>query len=205
MNPVAVMGPTPGSVISRPIPGSAFAAAANRASAALSFSVTRSMTRQRGAIAVAVVGDRSKAFSRRTKVSVAPLRTRRPSARVMARETALRRGIAMGVALRADGAVGERPGQWPQVAGRRRSAAMAAKVVVQPGARVADASRPPRRPREQRKCAWRTSLRLSRRIQNGRTRPDAGGVVDRLHVACLAAGTLAQGAAGQFLIGSAQK
>ena len=35
--------------------------------------------------------------------------------------------------------------------------------------------------------------------QNGRTRPGAG-VVDRLHVACVAAGTLAQRAAGQRLI-----
>ena len=43
-------------------------------------------------------------------------------------------------------------------------------------------------------------MRLSRRIQNGRTRPGADGVVDRLHVACVAAGTLAQRAAGQCLI-----
>ena len=77
------------------------------------------------------------------------------------------------------------------------SAALAAKVVVQPVGRVADAGRPARRLRELRKRAWRTSMRLSRRIQDGRIRPGAGGQVDRLHVACVAVGTLAQRAASQ--------
>ena len=57
---------------------------------------------------------------------------------------------------------------------------------------------PPRRLREQRTRAWRTSMRESRRIR-ARTPPSAGGVVGRLH-ACVAAGTLAQRPAGQRLI-----
>jgi len=106
----------------------------------------------------------------------------------------------MGVALRADGTGGDRAGRRRQVAGRPRSVAMAARVVVQRVGRTADAGRPSRRLREQRKCAWRTWMGLSRRIQNGRTRPGAGGVVDQLHVACVAAGALAQRTAGQRLI-----
>ena len=106
----------------------------------------------------------------------------------------------MGVALWADGTGGDLLGRCGRVGDRRRPAAMAAKVVVQPAARSADAGRPPRRLREQRRRTWRTSRRESRRIHNGRTRPGAGGVVGRLHVACVAAGTLAQRPAGQRLI-----
>ena len=107
---------------------------------------------------------------------------------------------SMGVALWADGTGGDLLGRCGRVGDRRRPAAMAAKVAVQPAARIADAGRPPRRLREQRRHTWRTSRRESRRIHNGRTRPGAGGVVGRLHVACVAAGTLAQRAAGQRLI-----
>ena len=106
----------------------------------------------------------------------------------------------MGVASWADGTGGDLLGRCGRVGDRRRPAAMAAKVVVQPAARIADAGRPPRRLWEQRRRTWRTSRRESRRIHNGRTRPGADGVVGRLHVACLAAGTLAQRAAGQRLI-----
>ena len=105
----------------------------------------------------------------------------------------------MGVVLGADGTGGDRAGRYRQVADRPRTAAMAAQVVVQPAGRSADTGRPARRLRGQWKGAWRTSMRLSRRIQNGRTRPGVGGEVDRLHVACMAVGTLAQRAAGQRL------
>ena len=105
----------------------------------------------------------------------------------------------MGVALGADGTGGDRARRCRQVADRPRTAAMAAKVVVQPAGRIADARRPARRLREQWNSAWRTSMRLSRRIQNGRTRPSADGEVDRLHVASMAVGALAQRAAGQRL------
>ena len=47
---------------------------------------------------------------------------------------------------------------------------------------------------------WRTWSGRLTRCQNGRTCPGAGEVVGRLHVACVAAGTLAQRAAGQRLI-----
>ena len=48
-----------------------------------------------------------------------------------------------------------------QVGDRRRPAAMAVKVVVQPAARISDAGRPPRRLREQRTDASRMSMRES--------------------------------------------
>ena len=85
-----------------------------------------------------------------------------------------------GVAMRADGTGGDPPRRCGQVAGRRRSAAMAAKAVVPPAGRIAEARRPSRRLREQRERTWRTSMRWSRRIQNGRTRPGADEVVDQL-------------------------
>ena len=111
-----------------------------------------------------------------------------------------RRWTSMGVALWADGTDGNLSGRCGQVGDRRRAAAMAAKVVVQPFAKMADAGRPPRRLREQRRRTWRTSRRESRRIQNGRTRPGADEVFGRLHVACVAAGALTQRGASQRLI-----
>ena len=72
-----------------------------------------------------------------------------------------RRWTSMGVALWGDGAGGDLPGRCGQVGDRRRPAAMAARVVVQAAARIADAGRPPRRLREQRKRTWRTSMRES--------------------------------------------
>ena len=81
---------------------------------------------------------------------------------------------SMGVVLGADGTGGDRAGRCTQVADRPRTAAMAAKVVVQSAGRIADTGRPTRRLREQWKGAWRTSMRLSRGIRNGRTLPGAG-------------------------------
>ena len=52
---------------------------------------------------------------------------------------------SMGVALWADGTGGDLPVRCGQVGDRRRPAAMAAKVVVQPAARIADAGRLRRR------------------------------------------------------------
>ena len=68
----------------------------------------------------------------------------------------------MGVALWADGTGGDLLGRYEEIGDRRRPAAMAAKVAVQPAARIADAGRPPRRLREQRRRTWRTSRRESR-------------------------------------------
>ena len=65
--------------------------------------------------------------------------------RWIGRKAPPRRWTSMGVALWADSTGGDLPGRYGQVGDRRRPAAMAAKVVVQPAARIPDAGRPPRR------------------------------------------------------------
>ena len=91
MNAVAVMGPIPGRVISRRTAGSVLVAAANRASAAPSSSLTTSITWHSGASAVATAGGSPNSSTRLTNVSLVPLRRRNPFARVVARASEIAR------------------------------------------------------------------------------------------------------------------
>ena len=112
-----------------------------------------------------------------------------------------RRWTSMGLQCGQTALAEIRRGDAGQVAGRRRSAAMAAKVVVPPAGRIAEARRPVPATPEQREAHLRTSMRWSRRIQNGRTRPGADGGCRSVAVPpAWQRGTLARRAAGQLLI-----